>query len=131
MQTWFARTFVVLVLLATVRVDTAGAQSADSVVQEAALNPVGRPTDIAGTCTTPRVHPSGVRDLRQGRVVLSFVIDARGRVERDGIEVVSATDSSWVSPAVALARSCRYQPGQLDGRTVRVRTERPFRFYFP
>ena len=106
----------------------AQAQS-DSIVAESTLTEGELPTDIFGSCRAPRVWP--IPEQRQGRVVLSFVIDTQGRVPRESIMLVSTTDSVWVPHAVAWARTCRYNPGRVAGKTVSVRMTRPFGFNFP
>lgn len=120
----------VLVLGCTTAWTTAAQAQSDSIVAESTLTHDEQPTVIPGSCRMPRVRPTGGAP-RQGRVVLSFVIDARGRVSPESIDLVSTTDSVWVPHAVALVRTCRYNAGRVAGRPVPVRVARPFGFNFP
>jgi TonB family protein len=107
------------------------ALQADSVVLEDSLPSGERLANVFASCRTPRTGPPRPGAPRQGRAVLSFVVDTRGRVMPSTITVVSTTDSLWALQAADMARTCRYRPGQVDGRPVKVRIERPFRFDFP
>jgi TonB family protein len=87
-----------------------------------------RPSLIAGSCRAP-AYPAELRSQGvEGRVVISIVVAPDGRPEQSSAEVVSASDSAFVEPAVTTALSCRYRPGVVDGLPVKVRTRVPVAF---
>jgi TonB family protein len=77
----------------------------------------------------PLPHLSYPRDLRdQGRganVVLEIVVEPDGSVHPCDIQVVSATDSAFIAPAVEFARKVRFDPAKQDGHRVRCRVRLP------
>lgn len=79
---------------------------------------------------TSRRQPTLPRQLRRagvkGTVVLSFVIDERGRV-RD-IEVVRTDDKALVNVAQNALERWRFKPGEKNGRAVPVRVQQTFHF---
>jgi hypothetical protein len=105
--------------------------SADSVVLEDSLPSGERLANVVPSCRGPRTGPPRPGAPRRGRAVLGFVVDTRGRVIPSTITVVSTTDSLWALQAIDMVRTCRYRPGLVDGRPVRVRIERGFSFDFP
>ena len=87
-----------------------------------------RPAAVRGSCRPPE-YPVALREAgTSGRVVVSFIIGADGRVEATSMAVVFATDEGFVPPTLETIRSCRFQPGQLNGVPVRVRVQMPINF---
>ncbi len=88
-------------------------------------DPSTRPVARAGNASP--VYPEAARKKgREGVVVLRFVVTTDGRVSK--IQVVSG-DEPFVSAAIAVAETWRYQPATVDGRTEPVyhRVRIPFR----
>ncbi|HEX2092478.1 MAG TPA: TonB family protein [Longimicrobiaceae bacterium] len=69
----------------------------------------------------PLLRESGVT----GQAVLSFVIDATGRVETATVEVVSATHEAFGQASVQAAEKFRFRPARIGGRPVRVAITMP------
>jgi protein TonB len=61
----------------------------------------------------------------EGRAVVQLVVDAEGRVEREGMSVISATHADFASASMELARMVRFEPARRNGRAVRVWVQLP------
>ncbi len=61
----------------------------------------------------------------EGRAVVQLVVDAEGRVERDGMSVISATHPDFGPASMELARMVRFEPARRNGRAVRVWVQLP------
>jgi protein TonB len=87
-----------------------------------------RPDMIAGTCIQPRypvvLQQAGI----EGRVMIEFVIDTLGRAERNSLRVVRSDQQLFEAPARETVLSCRFRPGRIQGRAVRVRVQQPINF---
>ena len=102
----------------------------------------GLPSDDANVYDTTQVTarprlltwrgPSYAPELRdrgtQGRVVLSFIVNADGTVEPTSITVVRSDDLGFEPEARRWAQGARFSPGCLSGRPVRVRLAVPVDF---
>ncbi len=87
-----------------------------------------RPEVIAGTCIAPR-YPEILRQAGiEGRVTMEFVIDTLGRAERGSIRMVNTAHDLFVAPARETVISCRFRPGRISNRAVRVRVQQPINF---
>ena len=87
-----------------------------------------RPELIQGTCTQP-VYPAMLQQAGiEGRVMFEFVIDTLGRAERSSFRTISTTHQLFEAPARAAVLSCRFRPGRIQGRAVRVRVQQPINF---
>lgn len=64
----------------------------------------------------------------EGKVTLRFIIDAEGRVEPDGITVISATDAGFVPAAREAVLTSRFRPAMKVHRPVRVRVQQTITF---
>lgn len=76
----------------------------------------------------PKTPRFALQDFYRGRVVVAFVVDTRGRVERATAVVLESTDprlSAWACENVPLLR---FQPAVLSGKPVRAQTALPFQF---
>lgn len=63
-----------------------------------------------------------------GSVTLSFVIDAEGRVEADGVTVVASTDAGFVPAAEEAVLTSRFHPALKSHHPVRVRVRQVITF---
>lgn len=87
-----------------------------------------RPELVQGTCVLP-VYPEMLRQAGiDGRVLLEFVIDTLGRAERSSIRTISTSHALFEGPAKASVQTCRFRPGKIQGRSVRVRVQQPINF---
>ena len=87
-----------------------------------------RPDLITGSCNQP-VYPEMLRQAGiDGRVMFEFVIDTLGRAERASFRTVSTSHPLFEAPARAAVLSCRFRPGRIQGRAVRVRVQQPINF---
>ena len=64
----------------------------------------------------------------EGSVTLSFVIDVEGRVEQDGIQVISATDAGFIPAAKEAVLTSRFHPAMKSHHPVRVRVQQVITF---
>lgn len=87
-----------------------------------------RPETIAGTCIQPQ-YPAILQQAGiEGRVTIEFVIDTLGRAERNSLRIVNTAHDLFVAPARNAVLSCRFRPGRISGRAVRVRVQQPINF---
>lgn len=87
-----------------------------------------RPEAIAGTCISPR-YPEILRQAGiEGHVTIEFIIDTTGRAERAGMRTVRTDHPLFEAPAREAVNSCRFRPGRIQGRAVRVRVQLPINF---
>jgi TonB family protein len=63
-----------------------------------------------------------------GSVTLEFVIDVEGRVEPDGIRILSATHQGFVAAAQEAVQTTRFRPAKKAGRPVPVRVRQTVTF---
>jgi TonB family protein len=86
------------------------------------------PPERYGCETIPR-YPSHLRQAGiQGGVLVAAVVDTLGRIEPYSIHPISASHNDFVEPALITVRSCRYRPGRLHARPVRVQVQIPVNF---
>ena len=77
----------------------------------------------------PLRYPQVLREAGiTGSVTLAFIIDTEGRVEEQGVEVVSATHPGFVAAATETIRASRFHPAKSHGATVRVRVRQTISF---
>ncbi len=87
-----------------------------------------RPETVAGSCIQPS-YPAILQQAGvEGRVLVEAVIDTMGRAERGSIRFVSSSHQLFEAPARATVQSCRFRPGRISGRAVRVRVQIPINF---
>lgn len=92
---------------------------ADEVEKAAA--PLGRQRE-------PR-YPDILRSQRiEGRVVVAFVVDERGRVEPNSIRVVESAHALFESAVKAAVLGTRFRPAEWRGRPVRQLVQQAFVF---
>jgi len=61
-------------------------------------------------------------------VQVSFVIDTLGRVEPGTLRVLRSPHAMFEAPAREAVLGCRFRPGRLQGRAVRVPVQLPVVF---
>jgi TonB family protein len=77
---------------------------------------------------TPR-YPDALRSVNiQGEVIVSYIVDARGRVEPGSINVISATHKLFADAVRVALLNARYRPAEVGGQPVRQLVEQPFIF---
>ena len=87
-----------------------------------------RPETVQGSCINPR-YPAILQQAGvEGRVLVEAVIDTMGRAERGSIRFISSSHQLFEGPAREAVQSCRYRPGRISGRAVRVRVQVPINF---
>jgi TonB family protein len=74
-------------------------------------------------------YPAGAASLGlSGRVLLRFVIDTTGRVDKRSIQLVENTDEIFVSPAREAVARAVFRPARMSGHAVRQLAEQSVRF---
>ncbi len=76
----------------------------------------------------PRYPSMAERIGLEGRVLLRFVIDTTGRVDKSSIEVLETTEEQFTRPAVDAVSRARFRPAVLSGNPVRQLAEESIRF---
>jgi TonB family protein len=61
----------------------------------------------------------------EGSAVVQLVVDTDGRVEPEGMTVISATHPDFASASMELVRMVRFEPARRNGRAVRVWVQLP------
>lgn len=91
----------------------------ESVVEE-------RPDYVSGP--TP-IYPEILKQAGiEGRVMLQFVIDTTGHVERNSLKVLSSTNPLFDRPSMEAVAASVFRPGRISGRAVRVLVRQPVNF---
>jgi TonB family protein len=73
----------------------------------------------------PRLAMAGVTD----HVLVEFVVDSTGMVDRCSIRVVSAKRPEFAASASEYVANLRFTPGLLQGMPVRTRMQQDIRFW--
>ena len=76
----------------------------------------------------PRYPSMAERIGLEGRVLLRFVIDTTGRVDKSSIEVLETTEEQFTRPAVDAVTRAQFRPALLSGNPVRQLAEESIRF---
>jgi hypothetical protein len=74
----------------------------------------------------PRPVACRLPDVDPGRIQIRFVVDTAGAPDPTSVEVLAAAPATLGKRAVRLATACRFEPGRVDGRPVRVRLSQVF-----
>jgi TonB family protein len=69
------------------------------------------------------------RGAREGRVLLSYVVDTTGRADTSSIVVRFASEGPFAASAIAAIRAATFTPATIAGRPVRQCVQQRFRFY--
>jgi TonB family protein len=76
-----------------------------------------------------RLYPRMLLNGRiEGTVLMQFVIEADGSVDRESLKVISATHEQFVSATTEALERFQFQPGRYRGRNVRVLIELPIQW---
>lgn len=67
-----------------------------------------------------QVAPPGAVAGRNGSVLVAYIVDTLGRVERNSIRVLEATHRGFAPAATASIASCTLTPGRRAGQAVRT-----------
>ncbi len=87
-----------------------------------------RPETVPNSCVQP-AFPDMLRQAGiDGRVLIEFVIDTLGRAERGSLRTISTSHPLFEAPARQAVLSCRFRPGRIQGKAVRVRVQQPVNF---
>ena len=77
----------------------------------------------------PLRYPQVLREAGiTGSVTLAFIIDPEGRVEEQGMEVLSSSHPGFVAAATETIRASRFHPAKSHGEAVRVRVRQTVTF---
>jgi protein TonB len=77
---------------------------------------------------TPR-YPDALRSVNvEGVVMMRYIVDARGRVERGSIQVLSTPHKLFADAVRTALLDMRFRPAEAGGRPVRQLVEQPFVF---
>ncbi|MEO0180697.1 MAG: energy transducer TonB [candidate division WOR-3 bacterium] len=64
----------------------------------------------------------------EGRVTVQVIVDENGNVIPGTERILQSTNEVFNAPALEAARKCKFTPGQMGDRKVRVRVNIPFAF---
>lgn len=79
-----------------------------------------------------RLYPRMLQDANiGGRVVLEFVIEADGTVDRSSIKVVEATHAQFTEVSTHVVERFQFRPGVYNNRNVRVLVRMPITWQPP
>ncbi len=93
-----------------------------------AAEAVERQVLLVGAPPRPR-YPETLRQAGiEGRVVVRFVVDTAGRVERGSIAVTSTSHALFAAAVEPLVAGLRFRAAEVRGRRVRQLVEMPFEF---
>jgi protein TonB len=75
---------------------------------------------------TPNYPPELRRSKRQGKVIVVFLVDTRGRVINPRVE--KSTDPAFERAALDAIKQWRFEPGTRNGEKVQFKMRQPFSF---
>jgi len=89
------------------------------------------PVVLDSACLVP-AHPDILRQAGiEGRVLVTFVVDTTGAVDTTTVRVLSSSHRLFERPTRASVAACRFSPGRVAGRAVRVRMQQAVNFTLP
>ena len=89
------------------------------------------PALLDSACLVP-VHPDIPRQAGiEGRVLVAFVVDTAGAVDTTTVRVLSSSHRLFEGRALTAISACRFSPGRVAGRAVRVRMRQAVNFTLP
>jgi len=90
-----------------------------------------RPVLRDSACLEP-AYPALLREAGiEGLAVVGFVVDTSGAVEPSSPRVLSSSHQMLDGPARAAVLRCRFSPGRVAGRVVRVQMQLALNFLLP
>jgi protein TonB len=85
-----------------------------------------RPEQLS--CPKPQ-YPQMMQQAKvDGEVLMQFIVERDGHVERHTIEILSSTHRSFESPARDMIQRCLFRPGKVRSNSVRVLVQLPVLF---
>ncbi len=96
----------------------------DSVYLESEVEEKPQMSSMARLTYPDRLREGGT----EGRVVVQAIIDKKGRVEPQSVQVIETSNEGFNKPAINVVRQSRFRPGTIQGRAVRVRVNLPIAF---
>jgi TonB family protein len=89
------------------------------------------PVLLDSACLVP-AHPDILRQAGiEGRVLVTFVVDTTGAVDTTTVRVLASSHRLFERPTRAAIATCRFSPGRVAGRVVRVRMQQAVNFTLP
>jgi len=74
-------------------------------------------------------YPSTLRETGvEGRVILEFVVNERGRVDMSSVKVVESSNALFTASVRAALSGMRFRPAKIGGRAVKQYVSQPFSF---
>lgn len=105
---------------------SASRAEAQQPVSAAALQQPPQP--VPGSCRAPS-YPALLRASQiEGRVILEFVVDTTGQIERETIRAISSSHSQFEAVAKQALMTCRYRPASFNQQLARVLVRMPYTF---
>lgn len=86
-----------------------------------------RPSFVEGSCRIPDELHEGA----PGSITFWFTIGTDGRLQGDSVGIVSATDTTHVRRAAQMLRTCRFEPGRINGQLVATAVQLPVNYGQP
>jgi len=77
---------------------------------------------------SPRYPPALQQALIEGKVVVEFVIDTTGQVERGSLRVTASTRKEFEAAALEAIEASLFRPARVGGQVVRQRTSQSIVF---
>jgi len=76
---------------------------------------------------TPPTYPQELqKQKKEGRVIVTFVVDAKGRVQQP--KVSQSTHPAFNRPAITAIKQWKFKPGVRDGTAVAAKMKVPIKF---
>lgn len=97
-------------------------QAPDTLIPSDSLD---APPQMVGAKRPPLYPIDLLRNGRQGRVLVEFVLDTMGHAEKGTIRVVATPDRGFNLSAKAFIRDATFTPALFHGRKVRTRVRQP------
>jgi protein TonB len=94
------------------------------------ISEVTNPPKLASASLAARlIQESYPDDLKRrgvgGMVELQFIVDSKGKVDPASVEIVDATQTALGEAAKKVASRLEFQPGKVNGNSVRTRVVLP------
>ena len=79
---------------------------------------------------SPPRYPDMLRSANvEGEVLVQFVVDTTGRVERGSIKILKSSHELFTSAVQSALNSMRFYPAEIGGRKVKQLVQQPFNFH--
>jgi protein TonB len=74
-------------------------------------------------------YPDMLRSANvEGEVLVQFVVDTTGRVERGSIKILKSSHELFTNAVNSALPGARYYPAEIGGRKVKQLVQQPFNF---